>query len=158
MIERPHTAVARPRDSNSHFSANGFRCEFRITRGKRSKACARTDSDPERLKMYRLRASPMLQLGFGRIVTTISRRLIDKCRYVDFTQDERCPVFLSVLEELRASLRYRNHHGISKCERGRFFTVSLTSDRGSPRISFHCEQWRMLVCQTPGTAAGLRSH
>src|SRR6266403_3403760 len=33
----------------------------------------------------------MLQ-PFGRVLTTISRRLIDKCRYMDSTQDERCPV------------------------------------------------------------------
>ena len=33
------------------------------------------------------------------------RRIIDKCRNVDFSSDERCPV-LSVLEELCASSRF----------------------------------------------------
>jgi hypothetical protein len=31
----------------------------------------------------------MLLLGFGRIVTKISRRLIDSCRHVDFSSDEQ---------------------------------------------------------------------
>ena len=35
----------------------------------------------------------MWQLGFEQIVTTIPRRLIDTCRYVDFTWDEWCLVF-----------------------------------------------------------------
>jgi len=43
----------------------------------------------------------MLQLGFGPIVTTNACLLIGKCRNVDFSWDERCPVLLSVLEELR---------------------------------------------------------
>ena len=34
---------------------------------------------------------------FRRIVATIPRQLSGTCRYVDFTSDERCPVFLSVL-------------------------------------------------------------
>ncbi len=54
-----------------------------------------TDSGPERLKMYRSRASPMLQLGFGRIVATIYRQLTGACRYVDFSSDEPTPNFLS---------------------------------------------------------------
>ena len=40
----------------------------------------------------------MLQLGFGPIVTTNACLLIGKCRNVDFSWDERCPVLLSVLE------------------------------------------------------------
>ena len=44
----------------------------------------------------------MLQLGFGRVVTTISRRLIDKCRYVDFSSTNDAEYF-SVLEELYRS-------------------------------------------------------
>jgi len=40
----------------------------------------------------------MLQLGFEQIVTTIPRRFIDNCRNVDSTRDERCRIFLSVLE------------------------------------------------------------
>jgi hypothetical protein len=51
----------------------------------------------------------MSQLDCGRVVTTISRRIIDRCRNVDFTWDERCPVFLSVLEELCGSSRYRKN-------------------------------------------------
>ena len=35
----------------------------------------------------------MLQFGFGRIVTTIPRRLIGRCRNVDFRSDEQSPVF-----------------------------------------------------------------
>ena len=45
------------------------------------------------LKTFISVESDMLQFGFGRVVTTISRRLIDKCRHMDFTQDERCRVF-----------------------------------------------------------------
>jgi hypothetical protein len=45
----------------------------------------------------------MLQLGFEQIVTTIPRRFIDNCRNVDSTRDERCRIFLSVLEELCTS-------------------------------------------------------
>ena len=56
-------------------------------------------------KNVRNRESQMLQLGFEQIVTTIPRRLIDRCRYVDSTWDERWLVFLSVLEELCASAR-----------------------------------------------------
>jgi hypothetical protein len=44
----------------------------------------------------------MLQLGFEQIVTTIPRRFIDNCRNVDSTRDERCRIFLSVLEEFCA--------------------------------------------------------
>ena len=40
----------------------------------------------------------MLQLGFGRIVTTIPRRFIDRCRNVDFSSDEQCPVFYPCLK------------------------------------------------------------
>lgn len=36
---------------------------------------------------------------------TANRQVIDKCRNVDFSSDEQCPVFLSVLEELCASSR-----------------------------------------------------
>src|SRR6266550_6893966 len=51
----------------------------------------------------------MSELDFERVVTTISRRIFDRCRNVDFTWDERCPVFLSVLEELCGSSRYRKN-------------------------------------------------
>ena len=44
----------------------------------------------------------MLQFGFGGVVTTISRRLIDKCRYVDFPRTSDAEYF-SVLEELHPS-------------------------------------------------------
>jgi hypothetical protein len=40
----------------------------------------------------------MWQLGFEKIVTTIPRRLIDTCRYVDFTWDEWCLVFYPCLK------------------------------------------------------------
>jgi hypothetical protein len=44
----------------------------------------------------------VLQFGFGRVVTTISRLLIDKCRYVDFSSTNDAEYF-SVLEELYRS-------------------------------------------------------
>ncbi len=59
----------------------------------------------------------MLQLGCGRIVTTIACRLIDRCLNVDFSSDEQFPVVLSVLEELCASSRYRNRHAFQKNQR-----------------------------------------
>jgi len=40
----------------------------------------------------------MLQLGFGRIVTTIPRRFIDRCRNVDFSSDEQCQSFYPYLK------------------------------------------------------------
>src|SRR5207244_11382625 len=69
-------------------------------------------------------SSQMLQLGFGRIVTKNARLLIGRCRNVDFPWDERCPIFLSVLEELCASSRYRNRRAIPKYQRGRSTTVN----------------------------------
>ena len=53
-----------------------------------------------------------------------------------------------------ASLRYRNHHAISKCERGRFFTVSFYK---RSRIAAHFASasrraMEMLMCQTPGSS------
>ena len=50
-------------------------------------------------KNVRNRGDPqMWQLGFEQIVTTIPRRLIDTCRYVDFTRDEWCLVFYPCLK------------------------------------------------------------
>jgi hypothetical protein len=78
--------------------------------GKQSNPCARTDQWPELLKMSETGASQMLQLGFGPIVTTNACLLIGKCRNVDFSWDERCPVLLSVLEELCGSCRVERRH------------------------------------------------
>src|SRR6267142_6256587 len=54
------------------------------TPGNQSNRCAGTVQCRERLKTFVSGESQMLQFGFVRVVTTISRRLIDKCRYVDF--------------------------------------------------------------------------
>ena len=45
----------------------------------------------------------MWQLGFGRVVTTIFRRLIGRCRNVDFSSDEQSPVFSPESEVLYPS-------------------------------------------------------
>jgi hypothetical protein len=42
--------------------------------------------------------SHVLQLDFGRVVTTLPRRLIGRCRNVDFAWDGQCPVFYSCLK------------------------------------------------------------
>ena len=55
----------------------------------------------------------MWQLGFEQIVTTIPRRLIDTCRYVDFTRDEWCLVFYPCLKgkvRIRSSSRISSWH------------------------------------------------
>ena len=78
--------------------------------GKQSNPCARTNQCPELLKMLETGASQMLQLGFGPIVTKNACLLIGKCRNVDFSWDERCPVLLSVLEELCGSCRVERRH------------------------------------------------
>ena len=44
--------------------------------------------------------SHLLQIDFGRVVTTISRRIIGRCRNIAFSWDKRYPTFLSVLEEV----------------------------------------------------------
>jgi hypothetical protein len=49
----------------------------------------------------------MLQLSFEPVVMTMARRLIDKCRYVDFTQDERCPVLIRANVVRPAPTAYR---------------------------------------------------
>ena len=49
--------------------------------------------------MSRSRASLYVAVWFHTGGDDDFRRLVDKCRYVDFSQNERCP-FLSIAEEL----------------------------------------------------------
>ena len=53
----------------------------------------------------------MWQLGFEQVVMTIPRRLIDTCRYVDFSLESDAE-FYPCLKRLCASSRYRNRHAI----------------------------------------------
>ena len=61
------------------------------------------------LKTFISVESDMLQFGFGRVVTTISRLLIDKCRYVDFSSTNDAEYF-SVLEDLYRSSSVELRH------------------------------------------------
>jgi len=53
--------------------------------------------------MVRIRGVSDPTLWLQAKVTKNARLLIGRCRNVDFPWDERCPIFLSVLEELCAS-------------------------------------------------------
>jgi len=64
----------------------------------------------------------MLQLGFEQVVMTIPRRLIDTCRYVDFSLESDAE-FYPCLKRLCASSRPWHRHAIPKYQRARLYRL-----------------------------------
>ena len=141
---------------------------------------------PKQFKAYRSGESQMLQFGFGRIVATIPRQVIAMCRYLDFSSDERCPIFfraggvVPVIASRRATLGSADDpvRSVEKGKQGAGVSeiISKTRRRTSARhrnrrfskqnlialtvalIFFFCSSWNSSSTRAHRTHTDYRQH